>query len=156
MSLPTRKIGNTQVTAIGWGGMGLSVTTPKLPDEERFKFLDELYATGCTFWDSADVYGDNEDVLAAWCVTLLCRGSIVVHLEKVQTHRKEERDLSGNKGRFVNQPGRAISGEPEYIKSAIQKSLERLGTNIDLYYLHRPDPTVPIEKTIGAMAEFVK
>lgn len=55
------------------------------------------------------------------------------------------------------QNGRAVNAEPEYIRSCIEKSLGRLGVEyIDLYYLHRPDPTVPIEKAVQVMAEFVK
>lgn len=67
MSLHTRKLGDTQVTAVGWGGMGLSTAYgPPPPDEERLAFLDALYESGCRFWDTADVYGDNEDLLAKW------------------------------------------------------------------------------------------
>jgi aryl-alcohol dehydrogenase-like predicted oxidoreductase len=87
--LPTRKIGNTEVTAIGWGGMGLSIAYgPPLPDEERFKvrsdticfpielshsiffcsaqILDAVYESGCRNWDTADVYADNEDIIGEW------------------------------------------------------------------------------------------
>jgi len=64
MSLPTRKIGNSQVTAIGYGAMGLSAFYGAIvSDEERLKFLDALYASGCTFWDTADLYGDSEELL---------------------------------------------------------------------------------------------
>lgn len=70
MPLPTRKLADTQVTAIGWGGMGLSTSSygQPGPDEERLKFLDDLYATGCHFWDTADCYADNEDLLGKWYV----------------------------------------------------------------------------------------
>ena len=65
--LPVRKISGNAVSAIGWGGMGLSTAYGKpRPDEERFKFLDDLYESGVTFWDSADVYGDNEDIIGQW------------------------------------------------------------------------------------------
>lgn len=71
MSLPTRKIADTQVTAIGWGAMGLSIAYgPLRSDDERMEFLDDLYASGCHFWDTADVYGDNEDLLGKWYVVL--------------------------------------------------------------------------------------
>lgn len=67
--LPTRKIGQSTVSAIGWGGMGLSAFYgPVLPDEERFKVLDAVYEHGVTLWDTADVYGDNEDIIGQWLV----------------------------------------------------------------------------------------
>lgn len=67
VTLPTRKIGNTSVTAIGYGGMGLSSAYGKpLPDEDRLKILDAIYERGCTNWDTADVYGDNEDLIGKW------------------------------------------------------------------------------------------
>jgi aryl-alcohol dehydrogenase-like predicted oxidoreductase len=74
--LPTRKIGNDTVSAIGYGGMGLSAFYgPTLPDEERFKLLDTVYERGVTLWDTADIYGDSEDLIGKWyahghnCVT---------------------------------------------------------------------------------------
>jgi len=65
VSLPTRKIGQEDVTAIGFGLMGLSAFygTVFESDEERFKILDAAVELGCTNWDSADVYGDNEDLI---------------------------------------------------------------------------------------------
>ena len=69
MSLSTRKIGNDQVTAIGWGAMGLSLWYGTIPtDEERFKLLDHLYEKGCRNWDTSDFYGDSEDLLGRWFV----------------------------------------------------------------------------------------
>ncbi|PSR87078.1 hypothetical protein PHLCEN_2v5248 [Hermanssonia centrifuga] len=141
-SLPTRKIGNTEVTAIGWGGMGLSAFYSKpLPDEERFKLLDAVYERGCTNWDTADVYGDNEDLIGQWLK---------------RTGKRNEIFLATKFG-FVFSSDRIVNGSPEYVRQSIDKSLKRLGVDyVDLYYLHRPDPSVPIEKTVGAMAEAVK
>lgn len=63
----------------------------------------------------------------------------------------------GTKGGMFLKPERAVNGEPDYIRSRIEQSFSRLGVDyIDLYYLHRPDPTVPIEKTVEVMAKFVK
>jgi len=71
MSLPTRKIGKDNVTAIGFGLMGLSAFYgPIENDEERFKVLDAAIEEGCTFWDSADIYGDNEDLVGKWYALL--------------------------------------------------------------------------------------
>lgn len=70
--IPTRKLGKNgpQVAALGFGCMGLSSFYGKpRPDEERLKFLDHVYAAGETHWDSADVYGDSEDLLGKYVVS---------------------------------------------------------------------------------------
>jgi len=67
--LPTRQLGKNgpQVTAIGYGAMGLSIAYGEVgSEEERLKFLDQLYESGCHFWDTADVYADNEDLIGKW------------------------------------------------------------------------------------------
>ncbi|PSR72170.1 hypothetical protein PHLCEN_2v11962 [Hermanssonia centrifuga] len=140
--LATRKIGNTDVSAIGWGGMGLSAFYgPPLPDEERLKLLDAVYEHGCTNWDTADIYGDNEDLIGQWFK---------------RTGKRNDIFLATKFG-MVFEEGKSVDGSPEYVNYSINKSLQRLGVDhVDLYYLHRPDPTVPIEVTIGAMAELVK
>ena len=67
MSLQTRRIGNDQVSAVGWGAMGLSTFYGSTPaDEDRLKLLDGLYNRGCRNWDTADVYGDSEELLGQW------------------------------------------------------------------------------------------
>ncbi|THH31827.1 hypothetical protein EUX98_g2338 [Antrodiella citrinella] len=140
--LPKRKIGNDLVSAIGWGAMGLSSAYSKPgPDEERFKVIDAVYEQGCTLWDTANVYGDSEDLLGAWFK---------------RTGKRSEIFLASKFGFFLS-PDRIVNGDPAYTHEAINKSLRRLGVDqIDLYYLHRPDPTVPIELTVGAMSEAVK
>jgi len=139
MSLPTRKIGNSQVTAIGYGAMGISAFYGAVvPDEERLEFLDALYASGCTFWDTADLYGDSEELLGKWF------------------KRSGKRDKIFLATKFGVTP-KGVNGTPEYCREAFEKSLKRLGVaSVELYYLHRADKTVPIEKTVEAMAEFVK
>ena len=72
-SLPTRQLGKDgpQVTALGFGLMGLSIFYgKKLPDPERLKFLDYVFESGETFWDSSDVYGDSEDLLGQYVKNL--------------------------------------------------------------------------------------
>ncbi|THH00720.1 hypothetical protein EW026_g1867 [Hermanssonia centrifuga] len=144
MSLPTRKIGNTDVTAIGFGAMGLGTISsygPTTSMEERLALLDAVYESGCTNWDTADVYGECEDVLGTW----------------FKRSGKRNEIFLATKFGFVFRETMGIDGSAEYVKAAFSKSLQRLGVDtIDLYYLHRPDPTVPIEITVGAMAEFVK
>ncbi|TFK47822.1 Aldo/keto reductase [Heliocybe sulcata] len=144
MPLPTSRIGNDSVTAIGYGAMGIgSVAYGKADsEEERLKFLDALYESGCTNWDTANVYGDSEELIGKWFS---------------KTGKRKEIFLATKGGVRPPQPNRLVNGEAEYIKECIQTSLKKLQTDhIDLYYLHRADPTVPIEITVGAMAELVK
>ncbi|KAJ7089024.1 NADP-dependent oxidoreductase domain-containing protein [Mycena crocata] len=142
MSFPTRKIAGVSVSAIGFGAMGISGTYGAVgDDEERFKVLDAAYAAGCTMWDTADVYGDSEELLGKWFK---------------RTGKRDEIFLASKFG-FVLPSERIIDGTPEYARVAVEKSLKRLGVNcIDLFYLHRADKTVPIEHSVAAMAEFVK
>ncbi|THH00721.1 hypothetical protein EW026_g1866 [Hermanssonia centrifuga] len=144
MSLPTRKIGNTDVAAIGFGTMGLSTAYPPIGTlEERLDFLDALYKSGCTNWDTADVYGDCEDLLGAWFKRSNGKRSEIFLATKFGLVFKENRN-------------RVVDGSAEHVRAAFDKSLQRLGVDsVDLYYLHRPDPIVPIEVTVGAMAELV-
>ncbi|KAI0063910.1 Aldo/keto reductase [Artomyces pyxidatus] len=112
-----------------------------LPDEERFKILDAVYESGCTNWDTADVYMDSEDLLGKWFKRTGKRDDIFV----------------ATKFGAGSPSGKQVDGSPAYVRQAFGKSVSRLGVEkIDLYYLHRPDPTVPIEHTVGAMAELVK
>ncbi|KAI0042050.1 Aldo/keto reductase [Auriscalpium vulgare] len=140
--LPTRKIGNTEVSAVGYGAMGIAGFYGEVPpDEERFKILDAVYESGCTNWDTADVYMDSEDLIGKWLK---------------RTGKRSEIFLATKFGNG-SPSGKVIDGDPAYVKQAFEKSLKRLGVDyIDLYYAHRPDPTVPIEQTVGAMAELVK
>ncbi|KIM85447.1 hypothetical protein PILCRDRAFT_817469, partial [Piloderma croceum F 1598] len=135
MSLPTRKIGTSAVSSIGYGAMGLAGVYGKpMPDKERLKLLDAVYASGCTFWDTADVYQDSEDIIGNWFK---------------RTGKRNDIFLATKFGRIIN-------GSPAYVKESLEKSLKRLGVEfVDLFYLHRPDTTIPIEHTVGAMADLV-
>ncbi|KAF9057537.1 NADP-dependent oxidoreductase domain-containing protein [Panaeolus papilionaceus] len=139
MSLPTHKIGNDDVTAIGFGLMGLSAFYGAIEnDEERFKVLDTAVELGCTNWDSADIYGDNEDLIGKWFK---------------RTGKRNEIFLATKFGVTPQGP----NGKPDYVRSACEKSLKRLGIDtIDLYYLHVLPIEVPIVTTVSAMAELVK
>ncbi|THG93670.1 hypothetical protein EW026_g7629 [Hermanssonia centrifuga] len=166
MSLPTRKIGSTDVTAIGYGAMGLSAWYgPTMSDEERFKVLDAVHARGCTFWDTSDVYGDSEVLIGNWhviCKYLGYPSRQLMDFDRFKrTGKRDEIFLATKFGfaldRNTINDGPMIIGTPEYSREAIDKSLEKLGTDhVDLWYLHRPDANVPIELTVGAMAEAVK
>jgi aryl-alcohol dehydrogenase-like predicted oxidoreductase len=141
--LPTRQLGKNgpQVTALGYGAMGLSAYyAPAAPDEERLKFLDYVYNSGILSWDTSDVYGDSENLLGKWFT---------------KTGKRSEIFLATKGGAGVDEEGKSlVRSDPEYIKKACVKSLERLGLDsVDLYYIHRLDKVTPIEKTVAAMVE---
>ncbi|KAJ7469736.1 NADP-dependent oxidoreductase domain-containing protein [Mycena latifolia] len=137
---PTRTIGTSTFPAIGFGAMGISAFYGEVEsDEERFKVLDAAHAAGCTFWDTADVYMDSEVLLGKWFKRTGKRADIFLSTKFGMTA-----DLS-------------VDGSPKHVREAAESSLAKLGVDtIDLYYLHRADVKVPIEHTVGAMAELVK
>lgn len=124
--------------------MGLSAFygDPK-PDSERLALLDHAHKLGERFWDSSDIYGDNEDLLGKWF--------------KANPDKRNDIFLATKFAVQVNGADRAIDSSPEYCKVACAKSLQRLGIQqIDLYYCHRVDQKTPIEKTVEAMVELKK
>ena len=133
-----------KVPAVGLGCMGMSEFYGQSDDNKSLKLLDEALEIGCNFWDTADMYGPftNEELLG-----------------KALAYRREKVILATKFGIKRGQDGAwlGISGSPEYVKACCDASLKRLNTDyIDLYYQHRPDPEVPIEETIGTMAELVQ
>ncbi|KAL8691407.1 MAG: hypothetical protein Q9218_003360 [Villophora microphyllina] len=133
-----------QVPCLGFGLMGLSLAYGAVEStEQRLEVLDRAYELGARFWDSADVYADNEDLIGEWF------------------KRSGDRDnifLATKFALFVNNKGGiGTRSDPEYVKEACNKSLKRLGIDcIDLYYCHRVDGKTPIEKTVEAMVELKK
>src|SRR5262245_58509269 len=137
--------GGLRVSAIGLGVMGMSEFYGKPDAAENEATLARAVELGVTFWDTADAYGSghNETMIGQFIAARGWRDRIVL----------------ATKFGFVREGGRAVgvSGKPEYVRSACEGSLSRLGFEaIDLYYQHRVDPAVPIEETMGAMAELVK
>jgi aryl-alcohol dehydrogenase-like predicted oxidoreductase len=132
------------VSDIGLGCMGMSQAYGIPDDDESIRTIHRALDLGVTFFDTADVYGQgaNERLLARGLGAH--RGGVVV----------------ATKCGLVNtKPGAAMDadGSPAHIRAACDASLSRLGTEvIDLYYLHRVDPAVPIEDSVGAMADLVR
>ena len=131
--------------------------------------MDAVYESGCTFWDTADAYGDNEELIAKWCANPGFNNNLALligpfpFLLTLWLHRfkrsgkRDEIFLATKFGFAHGDPNRMIRADPEYVHEALNKSLSRLGVeHVDLYYAHRADPTVPIEHTVAAMAELVK
>ncbi|MCJ1448259.1 MAG: hypothetical protein MMC23_008774 [Stictis urceolatum] len=145
--LPTRHLGTDgpQVTALGFGLMGLSAFYGSTEsDEDRFKVLDRAYELGALNWDSADIYGDNEDFIGKWFKKNPDKRSDIF----LATKFANQRNPDGT---------RSVRNEPEYIREACEKSLKRLGIDtIDLYYCHRFSGKVPVEDVIETMAELKK
>ncbi len=134
-----------EVSRLGYGCMGLAEFYGEaLSNAEAEKILDAAFDRGVTFFDTADMYGcgRNEEQLSGF---LKRRRKDVVLATKFAIRRD---DAGG---------WREISNDPKYIKEACDASLKRLGTDvIDLYYMHRRDRSVPIEESVGAMADLVK
>lgn len=144
MSVPTRKLGSQgpEVAAIGLGCMGLSAFYGvKKPDTERLAFLDHAFAIGARNWDSADIYGDNEDLLKKWFEANPGKREQIFLATKFGNCRKPDGSVE-------------VRNDPEYIKSALEKSLKRLGLDsVDLFYCHRVQESQPIEVTVKTLAE---
>jgi aryl-alcohol dehydrogenase-like predicted oxidoreductase len=143
--LSQRKLGTQglKVSAVGLGCMGMSEFYGARDDQESIATIHRSLELGCNFLDTADMYGSgsNEELVGR---AIKGRRDQVVLATKFGNVR-------GPNGEFLG-----VKGTPEYVKQACDASLKRLGVDvIDLYYQHRVDKTVPIEDTVGAMAELV-
>jgi aryl-alcohol dehydrogenase-like predicted oxidoreductase len=145
--VPAVELGDQlSVSAIGFGAMALTPVYGEVDDTESLATLNRAVDLGVTFIDTANVYGggDNERLIA-----------------KLLADRRDEVTLATKFGIVGNPADRAAGqlnacGDAAYVVQSIDESLQRLQTDVvDLYYMHRRDHDVPIEETVGAMAELV-
>ncbi|KAI1387236.1 putative aldo-keto reductase [Hypoxylon trugodes] len=129
------------VPALGTGLMGLSLPVygAASSDEERFKFLDRALELGATFWDTADLYADGEELIGKWFK---------------RTGKRDQIFIASKYGYVKGSKTFATDSSYEYTKKAAANSLAALGIeSIDLYYIHSPNPDTPIEETMRALKE---
>jgi len=144
-TLPTRQLGKSgpKVSAIGLGCMSLSGVYGASSDDNGVSVIHHALDRGINFIDSADMYGwgHNETVVG-----------------RALKGRRDQVVLATKFGQTQGEAGKnGVDGRPEYVMQACEASLKRLGVEtIDLYYVHRIDPSVPIEDTVGAMAGLVQ
>ncbi|MEJ5946429.1 aldo/keto reductase [Pseudokineococcus basanitobsidens] len=148
-TFPTRTLGSAAngtaltVSALGLGCMGMSAFYGALDEDESTATIHAALDAGVTFLDTADMYGPftNEELVG-----------------RAVASRRDDVVLATKFGNEVlPDGGRRVNGRPEYVRSACDASLRRLGVDvIDLYYQHRVDTSVPVEDTWGAMAELVQ
>ncbi len=131
------------VSSIGLGCWGMSHAYGNADEIESLATINRCLDLGINFLDTADVYGDGHNEML---------------IAKILKQRRRETVVATKFGFAGDEHGNvAVNGKPEYVHAACEKSLQRLDIDeIDLYYFHRLDPNVPIEETVGAMADLVK
>ena len=137
-----RKLGDLSVSAMGYGCMGLSGTYGASDDKAAIALLRNVVELGVDFFDTADAYGPfrNEELVGEALAPV--RDKVIIATKFGQE--------------FLPDGSRRINGRPDYVRSACEASLKRLGVErIDIYFAHRIDKTVPIEDTVGEMGRLV-
>lgn len=147
-----RKLGNTgkELSAIGLGCMGMSFAYGPADEQESIQTLHKALDLGVNFLDTADMYanGENEKLISR---------VLVPNRDKIFIATKFGFRFKDGQASHSGAPGTYFDGSPEWIRKAVDLSLQRLKIDeIDLYYAHRVDPDIPVEETVGAMAELVK
>ena len=145
--MQTRTLGRhgPDVSALGLGCMGMSAFYGPRDDAESLATIHHALDRGLTLLDTADMYGPylNEELVGKAIEGRRAQAFIATKFGIVRDP--------------ANPQARGVNGRPEYVRASCDASLKRLGIEtIDLYYQHRVDPNVPIEETVGAMAELVK
>ncbi|MFD2903876.1 aldo/keto reductase [Sphingobacterium anhuiense] len=147
-----RKLGTTneKLSALGLGCMGMSFAYGPTDDKESLATLEKSLDLGINFWDTADMYanGANEELIAK---------ILVPNREKIFIATKFGFRFKDGIAGPSNAAGTYFDASPAWMKIAVEQSLKRLKIDtIDLYYAHRVDANIPIEETVGAMADLVK
>ena len=137
-----RKLGNLEVSALGFGCMSISANYGPAADRTQgLKVIRAAHERGVTFFDTAEVYGPyaNEDLVGE---------ALVPFRDKV---------VMASKFGFDNENGGVLNSQPKHIRKVVEESLKRLKTDrIDLYYQHRVDPNVPIEDVANTVKDLIK
>ncbi|WP_230487207.1 aldo/keto reductase [Nocardioides anomalus] len=140
-----RRLGALDVSPTGLGCMSFVQSTEPADEQVAREVIEAALDEGVSFFDTADIYG---------------KGISETLVGRVLAPRRDEVTIATKFGNRLDgdQPGgRDLDARPEYVRSALEASLRRLGTDhVDLYYLHRVDAQVPIEETFGALAELVE
>jgi len=134
-SIPTRALGALQVTVVGLGTNNFGM---RIDEEKSHRVIDAALEAGINFFDTADMYGPSEEFIG-----------------RALEGRREQVILATKFGKPVE--GKGSGARPEYVKKALEISLNRLRTNwVDLYQIHEPDLSVPIGETLAALDDLVK
>lgn len=139
-----------KLSVVGLGCMGMSHAYGQPNDTESIATLEYALDLGINFWDTADVYGSgaNEELISK---------VLVPNRNKIFLASKFGFRVKGGTGGAFTGGEMYVDASPKWMKEAVEHSLRRLKTEtIDLYYAHRVDPNIPVEETVGAMAELVK
>ncbi|KAL0572432.1 hypothetical protein V5O48_009525 [Marasmius crinis-equi] len=146
VKIPKRVIGRNgpEVSAIGFGAMGIGAWYGQTDEKEAYKALTYAADRGMNFWDTSDTYGTSEDTIGKWFA---------------ETGRRNEIFLATKWGAFDPEkpPQEGPTSKPSHIRKSVLRSLSKLQTDhIDLYYQHRVDPKVPIEVVFETLRPFVE
>ncbi|MFE6886796.1 aldo/keto reductase [Streptomyces sp. NPDC057694] len=148
MKLHTRTLRDLQVSPLGLGCMGMSAFYGSADETESIKTIQRALELGVNFLDTAQIYGPltNESLVGR-----AVKGNRDQYVIATKFNLRMDDAVPGDPSTVGRQ-----DGSPEHVRGSVEGSLTRLGTDyIDLYYQHRVDPLVPIEETVGALAELV-